>query len=902
MRKEIRKEGSKFLGNFILVLGVFLLSGLVLVPQAQAADYYVDANSGSNVTGDGAQDNPWQTISYALAQVSGTGHTIHVAAGTYSPTMGTWYEVFPINLKDGVSLVGEGKEITIIDAQETNYVFKGIDIGGSTVIKDFTIKNGKHPNFGFSDKAGCIYLSSSSPIIRDNIIEGGTAYFGGAGIGMEGSSSPQIINNIIRNNRCTSYGGVINIDGIDGNSSPIIEGNELIGNFGGMTNGYGAAIYMNATSTINPIICNNVIINTNGHGISMLYSGSNPTIVNNTIVGSTYSGIRLTYDGHGLIKNNVIANNEKYGIEESNWSTYINSDPSAVKYNLFYNNTLGHYLDEGESTYPNVNIMDSLIPECSNNLEGNPLFIDPANDDYHLQETSPAIDAGTNTAPNIPYTDFDGQNRMFNGVVDIGADEYIGIDTTPPYTEGHSPAKGSANVPGNTNIVVQVKDDGFGVDQSSIVMTVEGSSVIPTISEMLGGYTLTYNSPTNFACGQVVDITIDASDLATPANNMPQEVYSFACSDMPTADAGSDKTICAGSSAQIGGSPTASGGTSPYSYSWSPTTGLSSSSAANPTASPTTSTSYAVTVTDANGCQNSDQVTVTVNPCDTSCTVTANAGADDTICPGTCTSLNGQVSGGTPPYTYSWSPTTGLSNLNIANPNACPTTTATYTLTVTDSNGCTDDDQVVVTVNPCVPDISVSPTFHNFGSVNAGSTSVAQTFTISNTGNADLVIGTLSLTGTDPLEFSIQSDNCSGQTLAPQNTCMVDVVFSPTSAGAKSANLSIPSNDPDTPTLNVPLSGTTSKESSIFNYPNPVSKARDKSTTFKFCCENPEAATIEIYDLNYELVETLTGGEPASDGYYTNEWDITNIPWDVYIYIFYCGDEEPIVKKVMVIK
>ncbi|MDI6791952.1 MAG: PQQ-binding-like beta-propeller repeat protein, partial [bacterium] len=105
------------------------------------------------------------------------------------------------------------------------------------------------------------------------------------------------------------------------------------------------------------------------------------------------------------------------------------------------------------------------------------------------------------------------------------------------------------------------------------------------------------------------------------------------------------------------------------------------------------------------------------------------------------------------------------------------------------------------------PDISVSPASHNFGSVNIGNSSDPQTFTISNTGDADLVIGTITLTGTDASAFSIQNNNYSGQTLAPSATCPVDVVFSPVSAGLKSASLFIASNNPDTPALDVSLSG-----------------------------------------------------------------------------------------------
>lgn len=58
------------------------------------------------------------------------------------------------------------------------------------------------------------------------------------------------------------------------------------------------------------------------------------------------------------------------------------------------------------------------------------------------------------------------------------------------------------------------------------------------------------------------------------------------------------------------------------------------------------------------------------------------------------------VSGGTPGYTYSWSPAAGLSNPTIANPKANPTSTTTYTLTITDYNGATNSLSVTIKVLP----------------------------------------------------------------------------------------------------------------------------------------------------------------------------------------------------------
>ncbi len=159
-----------------------------------------------------------------------------------------------------------------------------------------------------------------------------------------------------------------------------------------------------------------------------------------------------------------------------------------------------------------------------------------------------------------------------------------------------------------------------------------------------------------------------------------------------TASAGPDRTVAAGGFVTLGGS--ASGGTPPYTYRWSPTTALSSSTVAQPTASPAATTTYTLTVTDAASNTASDSMVVTVG----SATLTANAGTDVTITAGASTTLAGSASGGTQPYTYRWSPTTGLSSSTVANPTASPTSTTTYSLTVTDSASRTASDSVVVTV------------------------------------------------------------------------------------------------------------------------------------------------------------------------------------------------------------
>jgi Secretion system C-terminal sorting domain len=81
------------------------------------------------------------------------------------------------------------------------------------------------------------------------------------------------------------------------------------------------------------------------------------------------------------------------------------------------------------------------------------------------------------------------------------------------------------------------------------------------------------------------------------------------------------------------------------------------------------------------------------------CALVANAGPDQMMCAGSQVTLSGSATGGA--TTYSWSPTTGLSNPNAATTTASPSTTTTYTLTATDGGVCTSTDVVTVTVgNP----------------------------------------------------------------------------------------------------------------------------------------------------------------------------------------------------------
>jgi len=109
-------------------------------------------------------------------------------------------------------------------------------------------------------------------------------------------------------------------------------------------------------------------------------------------------------------------------------------------------------------------------------------------------------------------------------------------DGAPPFAHGHDPALGAANVAPSSDIVVHVADSSTGVYSATLAMTVGGVPVTPTITGSLLDYTLTYDPPMDFEEGDVVTVTVDACDLAGPANCTDIEVYSFAVRAVPVID------------------------------------------------------------------------------------------------------------------------------------------------------------------------------------------------------------------------------------------------------------------------------------------------------------------------------------------------------------------------------
>lgn len=148
-----------------------------------------------------------------------------------------------------------------------------------------------------------------------------------------------------------------------------------------------------------------------------------------------------------------------------------------------------------------------------------------------------------------------------------------------------------------------------------------------------------------------------------------------------TVSADSIKTACNGL-CDGRASASATGGTAPYTFVWNP------GGIVGPIANNLCPGNYTVTATDSNGCQTTIPVTIPVD----SSVLLANGVGVDPSCNGLCDGSASSVpTGGTPPFTYLWGPggqtTTSLSNLCAG----------TYTISVTDSNGCVQTDTIVLT-------------------------------------------------------------------------------------------------------------------------------------------------------------------------------------------------------------
>jgi uncharacterized repeat protein (TIGR01451 family) len=362
---------------------------------------------------------------------------------------------FYIHKSEGITITGV---INIFDTNGTIYRNSATTEGGGIYIDDATatltgLRISENTAAGTSTPhGGGIYVRSTKLVnIRDNWIwlnaakRGGSInslyatnlkitnntifwntadYGGGANFGQ--SSGFIAENSFLENNSSSSdFGSGVSVFGssgtitlhhnwFEGNSgSPVgvdSGGNALINANTIVTNtafvGGGIALFQAGAVTIT----NNIIADNSANlGGGVWIEETTAQLINNTIADNSNEGIYFSQAEGVVIVNNIISGNSGDGIERDNTTNY------TTNYNNVYNNS---------SNYTG-------LVAGSNDMTVNPLFVaagNNLNDYYHLQSAS--LVNATGNLSSAPEYDIDGQPRLIDGTVSMGADEYVGASLT----------------------------------------------------------------------------------------------------------------------------------------------------------------------------------------------------------------------------------------------------------------------------------------------------------------------------------------------------------------------------------------------------------------------------------------------------------------------------------------
>jgi predicted outer membrane repeat protein len=400
-----------------------------------------DANNGSS----------WalakRTVTGAL-NATNPGDEIWVAQGVY---------VERITLKHGIALYGGfaanetqrsqrdwNTRLTILDGNRGGTVVS-VPAGAlqTTVLDGFIVRNGSAVN------GGGLACYGASPFITHNTFANNLATTNGGGAFFS-FASPVLEQNLFTSNQSTGTSGnggglygantvlssrqdvfyinsAANGGGIAAASSSVFAINRAWAQGNSATNGggaYGSASILNITSS--QIIGNSA---TSGGGL-YITGGTTSSVASNNFIGNTGTnggGIYLTgVPAATSIVNNTMADN----IATTNGGgLYMTGSSAMIGNNLIAFNSSGLFRTGGTPTLRHNNLFGNTAYQYSgigagtNDISADPLFVNRAGGDYHLSAGSPCINAGDNALVQAGWTDIDGESRIQNDTVDIGADE-----------------------------------------------------------------------------------------------------------------------------------------------------------------------------------------------------------------------------------------------------------------------------------------------------------------------------------------------------------------------------------------------------------------------------------------------------------------------------------------------
>lgn len=458
-------------------------------------------------------------------------------------------------------------------------------------------------------------------------------------------------------------------------------------------------------------------------GIWLYKSGNTSTlkteIYNNRLINGE-NGIYIgNYVNYVKIYNNYFANND-YGIYVSNSNSYN----GELYFNSFYNNQTNAYFTGTANSYWKLrnNIFYNTGTTTSSRAifagSTNLTFIECNHNQYYLPNgaiTARFSSTDYTTLANwqsVNHSDETTGNGNGDNYSQTGNPLYVNASfnnldvsaSSPVLMVGYAISGITTDINGasrNTPPSIGADEPSPGINAGSDTEICNGSSTGLSAS---GALNYTWSPSTGLSATNIANPSANPSSTTTYTvtttigNQSATDYVVVKVNANPSVNAGNDLSYCSGSSGNIGGNPSASGGTPTYTYTWSPSTGLSATNVANPSVSSNTAQSYTLIVNDTKGCTGSDIVAITVhaNP-------TIDAGNNKSICLFDSVKIGGNplVVGGNAPYLYSWYPDLNLSSPSIPNPYyfGNSNTQQTINIYVVDSNGCSGNDSILITID-----------------------------------------------------------------------------------------------------------------------------------------------------------------------------------------------------------
>lgn len=383
-----------------LVLTVWV--AFCAIATAQGATWYVDDSVSSSGNGE-SWDAAFKTIQEGIDRGS-DGDAVIVAEGTYVENIHFHGKNIVLRSKDPTDPAVVSN--TIIDSAKGAgcvITFSGTE-GHTCLFSGFTVRKGSGENGG--GVCGGTRESRTRASIENNIITGNSADRGGGLAYCDGT----IRSNTISANSAEWGGGLAWCNAM-------IEGNTVTGNSARWGGGF---------AECDGVIQNNVIRGNSAiAGGGTAYSGGGGlALCDGAILGNEVSGNSATNWGGGLfICSGTVVSNTIVRNSAGNMGGGLKTCDAIVRNSIIWGNSAPTGAQIFEAPLPAFCCVQGGAGGGEGNIQDDPAFVDFAGGDYRLSGNSPCIDTGKNEDWMWQAVDLDGDPRVLNRKVDMGAHE-----------------------------------------------------------------------------------------------------------------------------------------------------------------------------------------------------------------------------------------------------------------------------------------------------------------------------------------------------------------------------------------------------------------------------------------------------------------------------------------------